>query len=91
MFVNVPDRFVFQNYWNLIMEKLSPYIIHLRKHFYRNVNPYGISESLHDIPFVYIIFITKHNEVFFSYAVNNKTIVFGRHWFGGGSSGKLDP
>lgn len=42
--------------------------------------------------YIHIFIFSKHNKVFFSCrVVNNKTIVFGRHWFGGSSSGKLDP
>lgn len=84
-----------RNYWNVIMKKLSLYIIHLRKSLYRNVNPYGFSESLRNmylLLFVYTLFLSPPNTIrfFLCRVVNNKTIVFRRHWFGGSSSGKLD-
>jgi len=86
-----------ENYWNIIMKKKKTFPIYhsFKEVFYRNVNPYRSSESLHDVPHViYTLFLSPNTIQWFFFflfcAANNKKIVFGRHWFGGCSYGKLD-
>lgn len=100
------DMYIFpSNAWNLFFaqllkcnhEKTFPIYYSFKEVISIETSiPIGFSESLRDVPHSYTLFLSPNTIRFFFLSplcvcvVNNKTIVFGRHWFGDGSSGKLD-